>query len=162
MYKQLLVVLHFSEGVTKLIDALSSKLDERNVDVVIYGFKPLCLAWDQLTPVAIGLQGMQLWSFPKVQQPKACCIHRSLKTGPIIPSIHFIRIKYNTSKITVLNNPLNYCMKISSYLECIQHYYTCLISQTTFTANFFSQFLLLLHVILPHIFCFCVCRCIYH
>lgn len=49
-------------------------------------------------------------------------LHRSLRTGPIIPSIHFIRIKYNTSKITVLNNPLNYCMKISSYLECIQHY----------------------------------------
>lgn len=49
-------------------------------------------------------------------------LHRSLRTGPIIPSIHFIRIKYNASKITVLNNPLNYCMKISSYLECIQHY----------------------------------------
>lgn len=85
------------------------------------GFKPLCLAWYQLTPVAIGLQGMQLWSFPKVQQPKACCTG-ALRTGPIIPSIHFIRIKYNTSKITVLNNPLNYCMKISSYLKCIQHY----------------------------------------
>lgn len=49
-------------------------------------------------------------------------LHRSLRTGPILPSIHFIRIKYNTSKITVLNNPLNYCMKILSYLECIQHY----------------------------------------
>lgn len=77
------------------------------------------ISWPRL--IAIGLQGMQLWSFPKVQQPKACCTG-ALRTGPIIPSIHFIRIKYNTSKITVLNNPLNYCMKISSYLECIQHY----------------------------------------
>lgn len=85
-------------------------------------WKPLCLAWDQLTPVNCNRFARHAIVIISQSSTAESMLHRSLRTGPIIPSIHFIRIKYNTSKITVLNNPLNYCMKISSYLKCIQHY----------------------------------------